>query len=316
MTKDQLKDQYQIQILIILTTNTTADKARKKIIKIYKKKVHCKKPDTSKMTKGHDGKIGHWLEDTMGSKRDASNKPDLFGYEMKTGKDRVSFGDWNPDYFIFRDEEKFPNLIGKGKMERGKLANENKDKVFLKSFGEWREAGEDTTKYELNGKTISWKDIGKKGFYSWSGSPSPYRVTDGVNDFGQKIVVNRNNSISVMYSYSKDSRKNKSRLVPKRFQIENLKLFGWSMKLLKDKVETKFNQHGWFKCNIKNERFYEIIFGDKITLSIFLDWVRQGDVILDTRLKEKRPDNTDRYGMNWRAPKNFWKSKSTFTYPE
>jgi len=59
------------------TESVSAPEARKKIIQIYKDKVHDKKPDTSKMTKGHDGKKGHWLEDVMGSKRDASNKPDL-----------------------------------------------------------------------------------------------------------------------------------------------------------------------------------------------------------------------------------------------
>ena len=96
----------------------SASEARKKIIEIYKKKVHGKKPDITKMSKTHDGKKGHWLEDTMGSKRDASNTPDLLGYEMKTGSEKTTFGDWGPDYFIFRDEEKFPNLIGKKGRDR------------------------------------------------------------------------------------------------------------------------------------------------------------------------------------------------------
>ena len=38
------------------TESISAPEARKKIIQIYKDKVHDKKPDTSKMTKGHDGK--------------------------------------------------------------------------------------------------------------------------------------------------------------------------------------------------------------------------------------------------------------------
>ena len=297
-----------------MNKDISAEDAREKIIEIYKKKVHGKKPDTSKMTKGHDGKKGHWLEDAMGSKRDASNSPDLFGYEMKTGQDKVSFGDWGPDYFIFRDEEKFPNLAGMKGMQRKKLQKTNKDEIFLKAFGEWREAVEDTTKYKVDGKMISWQDVGKNGYYSWSGKPSPYRVTDGFNEYGQAIVINSDDSVSVTYSYSKDRRENKSKVVPKKFQTENLKLFGWSADWLKNKVENKFNQHGWFKCNTKNEKFYEIIFGDRITLSKFLSWVKNGEVILDTRLKETRPDNTDRYGMMWRAPINFWKSKSTFRY--
>jgi hypothetical protein len=291
--------------------------SRKKIIKMYKDKVHGRKPDTSKMTKGHDGKKGHWLEDAMGSKRDASNKPDLHGYEMKTGGSKTSFGDWGPDYFIYRDEKKFPNLIEETGKKKQKLQNRNKDEVFLKAFGAWRNADEDSHEYKLpNGDTVTWKDIGKDGYYSWSGEPSPNKVTDGVNAFGQSLVINKNNSISITYSYSKDTRENKSELIPKEFQIENLELFGWSQEWIKKKVENKFNVYGWFKCNIKEEKFCEIIFGNKITLSEFLKWVRDGDVVFDTRFKERRPDGTDRYGMQWRAPSTFWKLKAVETYPE
>ena len=300
--------------------------SRKKIIKIYKEKVHGKIPDTLKMTKGHDGKKGHWLEDVMGSKRDASNKPDLYGYEMKTGGSKTTFGDWGPDYFIYRDEKKFPNLIEETGKKKQKLQNRNKDEVFLKAFGVWRNADEDAHKYKLKkdipeyklckGDLVTWKDIEKDGFYSWSGGPSPNKVPDGTNAFGQALVINKNNSISITYSYSKDTRENKAELIPKEFQIENLKLFGWSQEWIKKKVENKFNVYGWFKCNIKEEKFCEIIFGNKITLSEFLKWVRDGDVVFDTRFKERRPDGTDRYGMQWRAPSTFWKLKAVETYPE
>jgi len=97
----------------LISDELSADEARFRIIEIYKQRVHGKVPDTSKSNQSHDGKKGHWLEDTMGSKRDASNKWDLLGYEMKTGGSKTSFGDWGPDYFVFRDGKKFPNLIGK-----------------------------------------------------------------------------------------------------------------------------------------------------------------------------------------------------------
>lgn len=289
--------------------------AREKIIKIYKKKVHGKIPDTSQMTGDHDGKKGHWLEDKMGSKRDASNTPDLLGYEMKTGTSKTTFGDWGPDYFIFRDKEKFSNLIGITGKKKQEQEQKNKDETFLKAFGEWRDADEDSHMYKLDGKSLTWKDIDKDGYYSWSGTPSPSKVTGGVNDYGQALVVNEDNSISITYCFSKDTRENKSDLVPEEFRIENLRLFGWSNDWIKEKVENKFNVHGWFKCNIKNDKFCEIIFGEKITVIEFLKWTRHGEVIFDTRLKEKRPDGTDRYGMQWRAASTFWKSKSIQTYP-
>ena len=66
---------------------------RNKIIRRYMERVHGKKPDTSKSNKKHDGKEGSWLEDTMGVKRNANNKPDLWGYEMKNHtKSKTSFG--------------------------------------------------------------------------------------------------------------------------------------------------------------------------------------------------------------------------------
>lgn len=294
----------------------TAGEARLKIIEIYKERVHGQEPDISKMTGNHDGKIGHWLEDTMGSTRDANNKPDLHGYEMKTGKDMTSFGDWGPNYFIFRDEDKFPNLIGKQGREKQRLGKKNKEEVFLQAFGVWRKTDEDTHKYKLDGKEITWEDIGKKGYYSWSGTPSPNKVTDGFNSYGQALEINDDDSVAITYSFSKDTRVDKLKAVPKRFQIENLKLFGWSQEWIQEKVENKFNVHGWFKCNIKNKKFCEIVFGKKITISLFLEWVRDGDIKFDTRLKETRPDNTDRYGMQWRATSKFWESKSIQTYPE
>ena len=244
----------------------SADEARQKIIEIYKDKVHGVKPDTSKMNGSHDGKIGHWLEDVMGSKKDASNKPDLYGYEMKTGESMASFGDWGPNYFIFRDEKKFPNLIGKKGREKQKLRQNNKDEIFLKAFGVWRDADDDPHKYKLsNGEYKTWKDVGKDGYHSWSGTPSPNKVPDGFNNFGQALVINKDNSLSITYYFSKDTRENKSKLIQKEFQIENLKLFGWSQEWIKEKVENKFNVHGWFKCNIKKGKFDETIFGDKIS---------------------------------------------------
>ena len=280
----------------------SASEARKKIIEIYKKKVHEKKPDITKMSKTHDGKKGHWLEDMMGSKRDASNTPDLLGYEMKTGNNKTTFGDWGPDYFIFRDKEKFPNLIGKEGKECHRLEQTNKDAIFLKAFGTWRE----TTN----------KDWVKNGYYSWSGKPSPSRLTDGFNIFGQAFIVNDDNSISIIYSYSKDERVNKSELVPLKFQIENLRLFGWNEKWINDKVENKFSVHGWFKCIAKKDIFCEIIFGEPISIQNFLGWIKNGDVIFDTGMKERRPDGTDRFRNQWRASSKFWKSLAVETYPK
>ena len=242
----------------------------------------------------------------MGSKRDASNKPDLFGFEMKTGGSKTSFGDWGPDYFIFRDEKKFSNLAGKKGRDLQQQASQNKDGVFLKAFGVWRD----------DDKENSYGRWDEGGYYSWSGKPSPTKVTDGFNSFGQALVVNSDDSISVIYSFSKDCRDGKSKMVPEQFQTDDLELFGWSTDWIREKVENKFSVHGWFKCNIKKKKYVEIMFGNPITVTTFLKWIKEGNVIFDTRMKQRRPNGSDRMGMMFRASNAFWRSLAIHTYPQ
>ena len=56
---------------------------REKIIKRFMKNVYGKTSEISRANQRHDGKKGHWLEKQMGLKPNASNTPDLWGYEMK-----------------------------------------------------------------------------------------------------------------------------------------------------------------------------------------------------------------------------------------
>ena len=159
-----------------MNENMTVSKSREKIIEIYKTRVHGKRPDTKDFNQRHDGKQGHWLEDAMGSKRDASNAPDLFGFEIKNHtKQKVTFGDWSPNYWIFTDKDY-------------EITRDD----FLKIFGKPNEA--------------------KNNRLSWSGEPIPN--VKGTNSFGVKIVISKSNDISFVYSYSDDQRTNKSTVVP------------------------------------------------------------------------------------------------------
>ena len=92
-------------------------------------------------------------------------------------------------------------------------------------------------------------------------------------------------------------------------------LFGWSANWIKNKVENKFSVLGWFKCNIKKKEYVEIMFGDPITATTFLEWIKCGNVIFDTRMKQRRPNGSDRMGMMFRANNAFWKSLAVYTYP-
>lgn len=263
------------------------------IIARFMEKVYGRKPDTSSSNPNHEGKEGHWLETQMDVGHNASNAPDLFGFEMKNNtQSKTSFGDWNASYYIFRDEKFFPNLIGAAGRTRLKLFRENKAQ-FLRIFGRENE-----------------------GMFSWSGTPCPKRVTDGFNDFGQEMTVDSDNSIVIKYSFSHDKRPDKSEIIPKMFQTDNLKIVVWNSETIKQKVEQKFNRKGWFKCLQNKDGIYaSIVFGGPFSIEKFLKVVKDGHVIFDSGMKDVRSDGTDRYRSMWRASNSFWDSWVEERYP-
>jgi len=248
---------------------------RQEIIDRYMKNVHGKKSDTSKYTMRHDGKEGHWLENQMGIEPNAKNEPDLLGYELKNDTtSKTTFGDWSADYYIFRDES----------------FNISKDD-FLKIFG------------HPNPK--------KDGRYSWSGSPIP--KIGMVNSFGQELVIDESKNVVATYSYSKDTRENKSSLVPPNCQVENLVIARWDADSLKAKLERKFNQKGWFKCLKNNDGVYHsIVFGNPIGYDAWIDLVSKGDVFFDSGMYTGNP----RLYSQWRANNSLWEKMIVDRFPK
>ena len=244
---------------------------KQKIIDLFNKNVKGRSPNTSSYNQGHDGKAGHWLEVQMGIKANASNKPDLFGFEMKNDTaSKTTFGDWSASKYIFSTQS------GYGITR----------KQFLKIFGQPNPL--------------------KEGRQSWSGKPCP--KISKFNNFGQILKIDNDNNIMALYYYSKDKRENKSSIVPKLLQIDNLELAKWDASKLKKKVEDKFNQAGWFKCLQNDQGIYvSIVFGDPITYSNWIKLVKSGDVFLDSGMY----DGNDRNYSQWRAVNSFWNSLIT-----
>lgn len=254
-------------------TNIDRNKIIKKIVILFKNNVKGKKPNVSKSDIKHDGKQGHWLEKQMGISHNASNKPDLYGFEMKNHtRGKTTFGDWSADYYIFKDEDY--------KISR---------KDFLKAFG--------------------LPNILKNNRYSWSGRSCP--KIGNFNAFGQKLIINKDNSISTIYSYEKDGRPGKSVIVPDRFKLDNLILAKWSADYLKKRVESKFNNQGWFKCLINDSGVYsDIEFGDPITFKLWIKGVKEGLIFFDSGMYD---GNTRNYSQ-WRANNKYWESLVTEGY--
>lgn len=247
--------------------------AKQTIIKTFHDNVKGRKSDTALANLKHSGKEGHWLETAMGIIHNGNNAPDILGYEMKNATSlKTTFGDWSANYYIFND----PNYS----IDRT---------AFMQIFG------------KPNAK--------KNGRYSWSGEPCP--KISSYNRFGQKLVVDEQKNILAVYSYSQDRRNDKSIIVPEELQIENLLLARWDATKLMRRVEDKFNDMGWFKCEKDNYGTYTTIaFGDPITFDVWIDCVKKGEIFFDSGMYEgnRRPYS------QWRASNDFWDKRVTSRY--
>lgn len=250
-----------------MTNTRNREEIKRKIIKLFNKNVKGKESDTSSSNSGHDGKEGHWLETQMGITHNGNNAPDIDGFEMKNHTtSKTTFGDWSPNIAIFKGKDK---IITRDE--------------FLSIFGA--------------------PNLEKEGRFSWSGKPCP--KLGKFNDFGQKLKIDSSNNILAIYSFKEDTRKNKKSIVPKKFQIDDLILARWDADKMKIKVERKFNNLGWFKCNKDpNGAYTTITFGNPINFEIWIEGVKKGLIFFDSGMYQ---GNVRPYSQ-WRANNNYWDS--------
>ncbi len=239
------------------------------ILDRFTSNVQGKKADVTKANKRHDGKEGHWLERQMGITPNANNEADIFGFEMKKQtRAKTTFGDWAANYYIFKNLE----------------YNLTRDDGFLPVFGKANEK--------------------KGGRYSWSGEPCP--KIHNYNGFGQCLIIDDHENILAIYSFSQDQRKDKNRIVPIALQQENLILAQWDRegaKGIKLKLERKFNQRGWFRCEKNSKGIYtSIAIGSPISWGQWIKHVKTGEVYFDSGMYQ----TNKRHYSQWRANNAFW----------
>lgn len=255
------------------------EEGKQEIINRFNNNVRGRKPDTSNSNQAHDGKSGHWLERQMGIELNNKTEADLFGYEMKnqTTSGKTTFGDWSADYYIFKDYKYFTF----------RDTVESRD-CFMQIFGTYKP---------------------DKDRYSWSGEVNP--KIKKFNRYGQKLIVDENKDIIAIYSYEQDSRNNKIDVIPVNMQINNLILARWKNNSMKKRVESKFNNKGWFKCLQNNLGIYTTIqFGKPITFESWIDLVAEGVVFFDSGMYQ----GNNRPYSQWRALNDFWDSLIIETY--
>lgn len=252
---------------------------KERIIKRFNDSVKGKIPNTASANQKHSGKKGHWVEAQMGISRNASNKPDLFDYEMKdkTSSGKISFGDWSADEYIFVADSKI-NEVNKN-YNFGREA-------FIKTFGK--------------------SNAEKNGRYSWSGTPCPTYYGQP-SAFGQEFFIDSDGNVLIIYNYSKDSRADKNTIVPINMQKDNLILAKWNKESLKEKLETKFNQNGWFTFSTdKTGKYEKIHFGDPMNYDSWIKLFKNKKVFFDSAMVDDK-NNTRLYSM-WRATTGVWHS--------
>jgi hypothetical protein len=216
--------------------------------------------------KKHCGKEGHFLEKQMGLKPNSKNKPDMRGYEMKTGEKVTTYVDKAPN-IVFLNGEPLPKR------------NSSEKRKFWEKYASEKESDKPT--------------IGGWRIYKF-------------NCLGQKLCVDEENNIFVLYDYSHDKRPNKDSL---QLDKEPHKIMQWNADALKSCIENKFNQKGFFKCIKHNNAFVKICFGRPITFEFWIDQVKEGFIYHDGYSKVN-----GRGRHVFRASNKFWNDLITEEY--
>ncbi|SUP42849.1 LlaMI family restriction endonuclease [Veillonella criceti] len=282
------------------------DPNKEMLINFFRAYVKGQVPDVTGRNERHDGKEGNWLEEQFGKSPDADNHADFYGYELKNETtSKTSFGDWSANRYIYK-KSCYSHLFD------GKTPTQRQDS-FCRIFGA--------------------PNPDKNNRYSWSGRPVP--KINKYNSFGQILkIVEPNESwgtpfdtpirefdILAVYSFSKDMRENKDFIIPKPLQQENLIIAHWfgleslsikrGDKCLKQKLEDKFNDMGWFTCKTDlNGKYDRICFGAPFNYNSWLELIRRGIVFFDSGMHE---GNIRPYSQ-WRASNQFWDSLIIETY--
>ena len=98
----------------------------------------------------------------------------------------------------------------------------------------------------------------------------------------------------------------------------NLGLYGFATEKIcfigfkpKNKLESKFNVKGWFKCTKDGEGIYnKISFGDPVTFDNWIEGVKSGEVFFDSGMYQ---GNIRPYSQ-WRANNSYWDNLITSSY--
>lgn len=266
-------------------TNKNNDTNKLEIIKLFQENVKGKKINLENYNKKHCGKEGHWIETQMKIKHNSKNEPDLFGYEMKKESAKISFGDYSASEYLF-----------------------SKEKSIINKYNKWNEKLVTITKEEFI-KFFGTKKISKNNRYSWSGECVPKYGT--WNNCGQILSISDNN-ICIYYSYSKDKRDLEYKnILPDYLKQDNILIVIWKKEKLKNHINNKFNNNGFFIIKKNNDVYDKICFGKAFNYEHFIDNIKKSIIIFDSGMYV---GNNRNYSQFRTTNSSFWNELITDEY--
>ena len=126
------------------------------------------------------------------------------------------------------------------------------------------------------------------------------------NHCGQRLCTDDKNNVYVIYDWTHDKRENKDALYLNKTPHPIMR---WYADSLKNAIEKKFNNKGFFKCIKQNNAYVKICFGKPITFDTWIDELKKGIIYHDGYSKPK-----GRWRHVFRARNAFWDSLITEEY--
>ena len=126
------------------------------------------------------------------------------------------------------------------------------------------------------------------------------------NHCGQRLCTDDKNNVYVIYDWTHDKRENKDALSLNKTPHPIMR---WYADSLKNAIEKKFNNKGFFKCIKQNNAYVKICFGKPITFDRWIDELKKGIIYHDGYSKPK-----GRWRHVFRAKNAFWDSLITEEY--
>tara|TARA_B100001769_G_C22080472_1_gene582153 strand:- start:614 stop:1477 length:864 start_codon:yes stop_codon:yes gene_type:complete len=216
----------------------------------------------------HNGSLGHWIESQFGVSHNSIPGADLDGFEIKSGSQKGTYGDWMGDWYIWYDENSC-------------IPTRND---FLRTFG-------------------SKKRVDRPERYSWTKLDLGKHVSDEYSESGQRMLVSSDNDIRIYYNFLHDSRSEKFDIIPELIRNGDVMIAQFSREKMSKLVKDKFGIKGWVYFSVKKDNVDSLYLGHPFDFEDWIEWVKSGHVELDSGMNT----DTSRNRSSFRSKSSFWK---------